>query len=229
MDQQPDPLSFSASAAGKTLAGKFAAGKIAGKFQATGPENLPADRRLKQGGQLFLLSLIVFFLCSILFYAIYASARRGDPQNLTLLPKGFLISTACLILISVLVHVATRTIRRERQRLTGWLLGTSAAAGILFTVMQCLTMLKMLLGPDMYTGTSRGLFGMVIVLAILHALHVLGGIIALGIVATGAFQERYDHERHWPVDFAAQYWHFLDVVWLCMLLTFWWTTGGFGF
>ena len=88
-------------------------------------------------------------------------------------------------------------------------------------------MVNMLLGPAMYAGTGKGVVGMVVVLAILHALHVLGGIVALGIVTVRSAAGRYDHERHWPVDFAAQYWHFLDLVWISMLVTFWYTTGGF--
>jgi len=39
---------------------------------------------------------------------------------------------------------------------------------------------------------------------------------------------KYDHERYWPVEFSAHYWHFLDLVWLCMLAVFMMTTGGFG-
>ena len=79
----------------------------------------------------------------------------------------------------------------------------------------------------MSEGTRKGVVGMVVVLAVLHALHVLGGVVALGLVAVRSLKGRYDHERHWPVDFTAQYWHFLDVVWLCMLAVFWLTTGGF--
>jgi cytochrome c oxidase subunit 3 len=85
----------------------------------------------------------------------------------------------------------------------------------------------MLGGPALRGGTGKGVAGMVAVLALLHALHVAGGVIALGIVSVRAVLGRYDHERHWPVDFAAQYWHFLDAVWLCMLAAFWLTTGGF--
>ena len=88
---------------------------------------------------------------------------------------------------------------------------------------------KIMLGPAMFEGPGRGVAGMVVVLAILHALHVLGGIFALGIVAARSSVGLYDHERHWPVDFAAQYWHFLDLVWIAMIATFCLTTGGFGF
>nr|WP_147872420.1 cytochrome c oxidase subunit 3 [Stieleria maiorica] len=193
------------------------------------PPVLPVDRRVKQGGWLFLLSLLVFFVATLLLYALYAMSRSDDPLKQVPLPKTFLVSTVCLIVISFLVHAATRAVRRDRFRTTGWLLGTSTAAAVVFTVVQCLAMTEILLGPATFEGPGRGVAGMVVVLAILHALHVLGGIIALGIVAARSAIGLYDHERHWPVDFAAHYWHFLDLVWLCMIVTFWLTTGGFGF
>jgi cytochrome c oxidase subunit 3 len=193
------------------------------------PQRLPVDRRVQQGGWLFLLSLLIFFLSSILLYGLYAYSRREDPASWVPLPRSFLISTVCLVAISVLVHAATRSVRRDRYRATAWILGVSAGAAIVFTVVQCWAMNQLLLGPALFGGPGRGVAGMVVVLAILHALHVLGGIFALGIVAARSAVGHYDHERHWPVDFAAHYWHFLDLVWVCMIVTFWMTTGGFGF
>ena len=132
-----------------------------------------------------------------------------------------------LLLISGLVHVATRSVRREKRKLTCLLLVTSGIVATIFMGLQFDAMSKMLGGPALGGGTGRGVAGMVAVLALLHALHVAGGVIALGIVSIRSLLGRYDHERHWPVDFAAQYWHFLDAVWLCMLAAFWLTTGGF--
>jgi cytochrome c oxidase subunit 3 len=42
----------------------------------------------------------------------------------------------------------------------------------------------------------------------------------LGYVMVNAQRQRYDHERHWAVNHCAGYWHFLDVVWVVMLVTF---------
>ncbi len=190
---------------------------------------LPSDQRYRLGGWLFLLSLLVFFLASILLYGIYAYSRRDDPQRMTPLPVSFIVSTLCLMTISVLVHAATGSIRRERRSITGSLLGISAMLALIFMAIQFVSMIQMLTGPGMDFGTSKGVVGMVVVLAFLHALHVLGGVFALGLVATRSVQGRYDHERHWPVDFAAHYWHFLDVIWLMMLAAFWMTTAGFTF
>lgn len=190
-------------------------------------DRLPSDRRMRLGGILFLVSLLIFFLSSILLFGIYAYSRLDQPQTATPLPNDFLISTVLLIAISVMVHIATRAIRRERREWTSGLLITSAVFAVVFMGIQYNALDKMLGGPAWSGGTGRGVAGMVAVLALLHAFHVGGGIIALGFVSVRAMLGKYDHERHWPVDFAAQYWHFLDAVWICMLAAFWLTTGGF--
>lgn len=188
---------------------------------------LEPDRRYRLGGNLFLMSLVMFFLSSIVLYGLYAYWRRNDPQTLAPLPWSFLLSTLCLVLVSLLVHVATRTIRREKRGLTSGLLLVAAVLAVAFVGVQTMSMEAMLAGPALSAGTGHGVAGMVIVLAILHAAHVAGGIVALAIVAVKSYYGYYDHERHWPIDFAARYWHFLDLVWLCMLAAFWATTGGF--
>ena len=188
---------------------------------------LPSDRRFQQGGFLFLLSLVVFFLSSILLYGIYAYVRRDEPQSQVALPMSFLVSTACLLVVSGLVHAATRAVRREKRALTSGLLIVSGVSAMVFMYIQFTATQQMLRAPEVAQGLNKGVVGMIFVMAFLHALHVAGGAIALGIVSVRSVLGKYDHERHWPVDFAAHYWHFLDIVWLCMLAAFWLTTGGF--
>ena len=47
-----------------------------------------------------------------------------------------------------------------------------------------------------------------------HAFHVLTGVLLLVIVYRNARKGLYSVERHWPVEAAAVYWHFVDVVWM---------------
>jgi len=47
----------------------------------------------------------------------------------------------------------------------------------------------------------------------MHAFHVLTGLIFLLIVMNNARKGLYD-EKHYPVEAAAVYWHFVDVVWI---------------
>jgi len=47
-----------------------------------------------------------------------------------------------------------------------------------------------------------------------HALHVLSGVIFLAIVYRNGRKGLYSAERHWQVEAAAVYWHFVDVAWI---------------
>ncbi len=48
----------------------------------------------------------------------------------------------------------------------------------------------------------------------MHAFHVLTGVIFLLIILRNGRKGSYTPERHWAVEAAANYWHFVDVVWI---------------
>ncbi len=48
----------------------------------------------------------------------------------------------------------------------------------------------------------------------MHAFHVLTGIIFLGIILNNGRRGLYTAEKHWAVEAATVYWHFIDVVWI---------------
>ena len=77
-----------------------------------------------------------------------------------------------------------------------------------------------LLSQHRAAAVSQGLFlyGLIFVLILVHALHVVGGLVGLGITTANALRGRYDHENYTGVRSAAMYWHFLDVVWIIMFL-----------
>ena len=60
---------------------------------------------------------------------------------------------------------------------------------------------------DVYGAVFYMLTGM-------HAFHVLTGVIFLLVVWRNEAKGIYSAERHWPVEAAAVYWHFIDVVWI---------------
>ena len=47
-----------------------------------------------------------------------------------------------------------------------------------------------------------------------HAFHVLTGVVFLYVVYQNGRRGLYTPERHWAVEAAATYWHFVDVVWI---------------
>jgi len=48
----------------------------------------------------------------------------------------------------------------------------------------------------------------------MHAFHVITGLILLGTVLRKGRMGIYTAEKHWGVEAAAVYWHFVDVVWI---------------
>lgn len=190
------------------------------------PYSLPPDQRAQQGGLLFIASLLVFFVASIVMFLLYVSWRSQDFIRKEVLPLNFAASTICLVAISVLLHLAVKAIRREHRSKSLVLMVVSFVGSVIFLGVQGKAMWDIAGGYDQ-GGLDAGLKGMMLVLALLHALHVIGGVAALAIVTLRTWQNLYDHERHWGISFCAQYWHFLDAVWFVMLAAFLFTSGGF--
>lgn len=61
------------------------------------------------------------------------------------------------------------------------------------------------------TGPIGGVFYM---MTGMHAFHVFTGLIFLAVVWNNARKGIYTAERHWGVEAAAVYWHFVDLVWI---------------
>jgi cytochrome c oxidase subunit 3 len=49
-----------------------------------------------------------------------------------------------------------------------------------------------------------------------HGLHVLVGVIFLNVGYGAAIRNRITPEQNFPLQAASWYWHFVDVVWLCV-------------
>jgi cytochrome c oxidase subunit 3 len=48
----------------------------------------------------------------------------------------------------------------------------------------------------------------------MHAFHVLTGVIFLIVILRNGARGLYSQEKHWAVEAATVYWHFVDVVWI---------------
>jgi cytochrome c oxidase subunit 3 len=48
----------------------------------------------------------------------------------------------------------------------------------------------------------------------LHAIHMIIGVVLLGIIAIAAWRGAFSHEYYTPVEVGGLYWHFVDIVWV---------------
>lgn len=181
------------------------------------------DRRARQGALLLIGSLAAFFLSSMLLFVVYVARRTTnvgpDAQGYSI-PPSFLFSTLLLIGISISLHFAVTSARRDNAARVFRLSLLAMILAIGFFIVQSEGMYVLVTRALADSSISSSLYPFTFLLALLHALHVVAGVIGLGTVVVCAKRLRYDHERHWGLQFCAIYWHFLDVVWLVMLLGF---------
>jgi heme/copper-type cytochrome/quinol oxidase subunit 3 len=185
----------------------------------TGKQLYPVPRRTASIGMLlFLASLSMLFLSGMLGYFVIR-IRSSIPAGELHFSPMLWISTAAIITSSITMSIAFKAVRRERlARFRTFLLITLALA-ILFVGIQTPALINLLHVHFALSEGGNKLYGMVFFLILLHAMHVLGGLIGLGGVVAGAFGNRYDHESYTSVQNVTWYWHFLDAVWLVMFLS----------
>ncbi len=181
------------------------------------------DRQAQQGAWLFLASLGMFFLSSMILFVIYIALRlnRPGPEVRAYgLPQGFLASTLLLVGVSVCLHWAVVSAKRDQTENVLRLSSIAFVLALFFFAVQSHGMYLLVERSLQFAVPGLSAHGFTFILALLHALHVVGGMIALTIVVFRARRNRYDHERFWGLQFCAHYWHFLDGVWIIMLIGF---------
>ena len=183
------------------------------------------------GMYLFLGTLAILFLAGMVAYATIRLFGAGMPEVGSYRPALqeplLFVSTGLVLAASFAIHIAVVRVRREKRRsFLTWLVITDVLA-LAFVAVQTPAMID-LLRQDAGAGhalTQTGpretrLFSILFVFVLIHAAHVLGGIVYLAMVTWRAYAGRYDHEHFVGVRHAALYWHFLDVIWLFMFGTF---------
>lgn len=198
-----------------------ATGPLSGK---TGKQpGLPQDARAIQGVWLLLASLSVFFLASIVLFVVYVSYRvntGGLTTQKFYLPRSFVLSTLLLVGISVFLEMAIYAARRDRTAAVQRNAIIACVMGVSFLFIQTDGMYRLILGMRDALSVNDSAYAYTFMLVFLHALHVVGGMIGLWWTARNAVFERYDHERNFGIRFCALYWHFLDAVWVALIVCF---------
>jgi cytochrome c oxidase subunit 3 len=134
------------------------------------------------------------------------------------IPRVFWVSTAVIIISSITIQVALRSFKQREMSQYRIMIGTTFLLGIAFIVLQRLGFQDLWAQKITFRGAGAGQF--LYVIFGLHAIHVIGGIIALVIMFVKAFIGNTKLYSAVPVEVAAIYWHFVDVLWIYLLLFF---------
>jgi len=173
----------------------------------------------------FLLLVVMMTFGGLCAAYIVTATNRAVEWNPFELPIQVWISTALIIISSFVYHQGKVALDRYDQASARKWLTTTAALGAAFISSQLLAWLELSRQGLYFAGNPYA--GFFYILTGVHAVHVLGGVIALGSVVIGSWNGIITDGQWVRVRSLGQvvgwYWHFMAAVWLVIfvLLGFW--------
>lgn len=134
------------------------------------------------------------------------------------LPKVFWVSTAVIIASSITVAMALRSFKNREMNQYRMLICITTVLGIVFVVLQWMGFEALWAQQVTFKGAGAGQF--LYVIFGLHAVHVIGGVVALVVMFIKAFAGKTKLYSSIPVEVMGTYWHFVDILWIYLLVFF---------
>ena len=132
------------------------------------------------------------------------------------IPTAFWISTILILISSATLHLSLKFFKEREMRKYRMLMLTTLIFGVLFIITQY-TGFRNLWNAGITLQASVS-FSFLYVIVGLHALHVLGGVLALIIMSLKAFSQKTRVYSIVPVELICTYWHFVDILWIYLLV-----------
>ncbi len=142
--------------------------------------------------------------------------KRNQPNWLVFdLPAIFWFSTAAILASSVTMWLTLRSFRQHEMAAYRRMLMITFALGIAFVVLQVTGFAQ--LWKQGITLTKNVSISFLYPIIGLHAVHVIGGVVALAVMFLKAFSRRQKIYSAVPVEMMSTYWHFVDLLWIYLL------------
>jgi cytochrome c oxidase subunit 3 len=121
------------------------------------------------------------------------------------------------------MYLALKSFRARQMKRYRNLITITAVLGVTFAVLQ-FTGFEYLIdhGVQLFGQGSNPSASFLGVIVGLHALHILGGVIALLIVFFKAYSRKVKSYDTTAVELVSTYWHFVDIIWIYLFIFFKW-------
>ena len=133
-------------------------------------------------------------------------------------PIAFYYSTTIMLISSLTVFLAGKSFRERRMIRYQKLVASTAVLGLVFMFMQWLGFRHLWKTGITFHGSGAGQF--LYIIAGLHAVHVLGGVVALFTLWLRARNVRIRSYNPVPIDVVSTYWQFVDLLWIYLFIFF---------
>jgi cytochrome c oxidase subunit III len=168
-------------------------------------------------GMVFFIASEAVFFANLIASYLYLRIRAGDvwptpvgaPYHVELNKVLVGINTVILLSSSFPMHYAGRAIVRGSKRGLSIGLGLTILLGATFLSIQFYEYTHSTFGP------GSGAFGSsFFTLTGFHGAHVTAGVLFLTVCFIRSLRGDFTAKRHFAVQAAEMYWHFVDVVWI---------------
>jgi cytochrome c oxidase subunit 3 len=191
-------------------------------------------RRARLGLLVALTPILMLFVSFTSAYIVRQGLPTLDPRTNTLvrdwipvkLPRLLFVNTCVLLLSSVGMELARRQIKSEaalapvsaistgEEKKIPWLAMT-VVLGLLFLTGQWMAW-RQLAALGYYVSTSPS-SSFIYLLTGAHAIHLMGGVLALLVAGAASLLGRPVATRSIVVDVTGWYWHFMALLWVYIL------------
>jgi cytochrome c oxidase subunit 3 len=151
--------------------------------------------------------------------AFIVSSTRTDWLKDFQLPNQFVISTVIIFVSSLTFILAKSALKKDNRSLTTvWLLAT-LVLGVVFIYSQFLGFKQIIdLGYNFTGPTSNVTMSYIYLIAMVHILHVVAGLICLLVVIFNHLRQKYNKSKMLGFELATTFWHFIDILWVYLFL-----------
>lgn len=159
-------------------------------------------------------SIIMMFGGLTSGYIVRKSQGNWEQLNM---PVAFYYSTVVILLSSLSLWLAVRSFKQRKMLLHNNMVTLTLILGVTFATLQYYGFKELLLETQWANNVS---FQYLIVIVLVHAVHILGGVVALLLLFLRSFNRKkkvYSSTGH---ELVSAYWHFVDILWIYLFLFF---------
>ena len=156
--------------------------------------------------------------------AYVVSQSRPDWLRDFQLPQSFFISTAVIVLSSAAFQLAKIAVKKRNHGAGMGFLVATLLLGIAFVYFQFRGFSEIIEGGHYFTGSQSNITtSFLYVLVISHLVHLFSGLVMLLVVIYNHSKKKYQPAQMLGLEMAATFWHFLDFLWVYLILFFYFT------
>jgi len=135
------------------------------------------------------------------------------------LPNLFWFSTLVILVSSFTIQMAVKKAKAGEMAQYRGFLSVTAILGITFIILQLRGFQALELNNVALTGARSNSAGsFLLVIAGLHLLHLVGGVIAIAVISLKAMAAKSSTNQVLSVELVANYWHFVDILWIYLFV-----------